>query len=551
MAVAAVPPHGSVVDCDLLIIGSGPAGVTVATEMVGTPHKVILLDSGGARETPQARDLLRGYVWPHGSHEPLENNRRRQFGGTSTAWGGRCIPMDAIDLVRRSWIPFSGWPLEWQDINVHLARATALCEAGDAVFDVSAAFPERQREMIRGFDGADIVSHMLERWGPPTNFARRYGPSLERSGNVTVMLNSTVTGLKLDAATRRVESAEVTAIAGHRFTVRARNIVLACGGIENARILLASNDVAPAGIGNDFDNVGRYYMSHLSGMHAWAELKDCGKSFVFEFEKHRETYVRRRLWVTPEAQRREEIGNAIATFLTPFADSAYQTPALSSAIFLAKFGIDLARQRSTASFKDNRKLLFRHMSCVARNLPELLPQIAEAGRQRYFSKRRLPILLPRKTDLNNRFGLCYQTEHAPNADSRIVLHTERDALGVPRVEVRIAFSDLDVRTVVTTHALIKKQFRESGTGELIYNEKTLAGDVLDKLRSFDSAAHHAGTTRMSADQRNGVVDKNCRVHGTQNLFVAGSSVFPTSSHANPTLTIVTLALRLAAHVKKF
>jgi choline dehydrogenase-like flavoprotein len=119
------------------------------------------------------------------------------------------------------------------------------------------------------------------------------------------------------------------------------------------------------------------------------------------------------------------------------------------------------------------------------------------------------------------------------------------------VEVRIAFSDLDVRTVVTTHALIKKQFRESGTGELIYNEKTLAGDVLDKLRSFDSAAHHAGTTRMSADQRNGVVDKNCRVHGTQNLFVAGSSVFPTSSHANPTLTIVTLALRLAAHVKKF
>lgn len=285
------------------------------------------------------------------------------------------------------------------------------------------------------------------------------------------------------------------------------------------------------------------------GTRTWAELKDRGKSLVFDFEKHGETYVRRRLWVTPQAQQREQIGNSIATFLTPFTDDSSQSTALSSAIFLAKFGIGFARQRRLSHITDHKTLLFEHTSRVVRNAPKLVPQVAEAIRQRYFSGRRLPILLPRKEDLNNRFGLCYQTEHAPNAESRVVLHTERDALGVPRAELRAAFSEIDVRTVVATHALIRKQLRNTGTGDLIYNEESLRDEVLERLRTFNSAAHHIGTTRMSSSPRDGVVDRDCRVYGTENLFVAGSSVFPTSGHANPTLMIVALAHRLADHLK--
>jgi len=544
-----VVPAGSALDCDVLIIGSGPAGLSVAMEMTGTTHRTILLDSGGQRETAQSRDLLRGFVWPEGSHEPLETNRRRQFGGSSTAWGGRCIPMDPIDFVHRPWIPFSGWPIDWNDVNVYLTRATFLCEAGDAVFDAASAFPERQREMIAGFDGVDVVSSPLERWGPPTNFAQRYGPLLDRNDNITILLNATAVGLQLDPATRRVEYVDVAATSAHRFTIRARNVVLACGGIENARMLLSANNVVLAGLGNEFDQVGRYYMSHVSGMHAWAQFKDRGQNFIFDFERHNGTYVRRRLWITPEAQRRERIGNASASFLTPFADGSSQSNALSSAVFIAKFAIGLTRQRSAAHFMRNRKLLLDHTLHVMRSAPRLLPQVAEAVRQRYFAKRRLPILLPRKDDLNNSFGLCYQTEHMPNPDSRIVLHPERDALGLPRAEMRVAFTDRDVQTVLATHAIIKEQFRSSGTGDLIYDQASLENEVRDRLRSFDSAAHHIGTTRMSSDPTSGVVDKNCRVHGTQNLFVAGSSVFPTSGHANPTLMIVALALRLAAHLK--
>lgn len=549
IAHTAVPPNQSSLSCDILVVGSGPAGITIAVTLAEMAFKVVLLDSGGMRETPEKRDMLRGFVFPQGSHEPLENNRRAQFGGTSTAWGGRCIPFDPIDFAKRDWIPRSGWPIYWQEIADYFSRSATLCEIGVPDFDVTSALPDRQTEMIAGFVGTDVTTNHLERWGPPTNFGRRYGPLLKRSANVTVLLNSTVTSLDFDPGSRRVERANVAVSSDHRFTICPGIVVLACGGIENARLLLNSNDVLPVGIGNEHDNVGRYYMSHLTGMHTWAALKDNGKSLVFDFERHMGTYVRRRFWITPEAQEREKIGNSIATFLTPFTDSALQANALSSAIFLAKFGVGLRRHASLAHIQAHWPQIVEHSVRIARNTPQLIPQVAKAIKQRYFSERRLPILLPRKNDLHNRFGLCYQTEHAPNPDSRIVLHSERDALGIPRSEVRVAFSEIDVRTAVATHTLIRKQLNSSATGDLVYDKNVLFDEITARLRNFDSAAHHIGTTRMSASPRDGVVDTNCRVHGTQNLFVAGSSVFPTSGHANPTFMIVALACRLADHLK--
>lgn len=542
-------PAGTILACDVLIVGSGPAGITIAMGVAGSSLRTILLESGGERETTQSQDLLRGFVHPVGSHEPLEANRRRVFGGASTAWGGRCIAFDPIDFKPRPWIPYSGWPLSWRDVQPYQARAAALCEVGEPVFDAGTAFPGRQAEMIAGFDGGGVLSSPLERWGPPTNFARRYGPLLDKQANMTTILNATLVGLKFDPESGCVLYAQVALAPDHRFIVRARRIVLACGAIENARLLLASNDAASAGIGNAFDKVGRFYMSHPNGMHAWSRLTDPGGRFLFGFERHGETYVRRRFWITPTAQRRRRIGNAVASFLTPYGDEELQAGALSSAVFIAKFALALARKRDVADILRHRKVLLRHFGRMAKEAPALVPQLVEAARQRFFAKRRLPILLPRKEDLNNRFGLFYQTEHLPNPDSRIVLHSERDALGVPRAEARIAFTDLDVRTVMTTHALVRDQFRRSGTGELVYDERDLEQQVRARLRMFDSMAHHAGTTRMSKEPATGVVDENCRVHGTSNLFVAGSSVFPTSSHANPTFMIVALALRLAEHLQ--
>jgi choline dehydrogenase-like flavoprotein len=545
-------PAGTVQQCDFCIVGGGPAGIAIGNELAGSSKKVFLLESGGWRENGESRDLLRGYVWPVGSHEPPEESRRRQFGGASVAWGGRCVRLDPIDFERRPWVPYSGWPIAEKDLSMYLARANELCEAGRPIYDAAQAFPDRQYEMIANFDDADVVSSALERWGPPTNFAKRYGPLLNNAANVVVLLHATVVHLQLDQASRKVSMVNVAVNDSHRFSIRTKHIVLACGGLENARLLLASNDVVLSGIGNESDKVGRFYMSHLTGINSWATLCDPTQGFVYDLERDGDVYVRRRFWITEQAQRREGIGNAIAYFSSPYSSLSMYDNALSSVLYLAKFARSLKRIPAfnrIDHIHQNRSALLTHLKIVSSKVRSLAPQIIQVVKQRYFVKRRLPILLPRKEDLNNRFELYYQTEHAPNPESRVVLHSDRDSLGMPRLEVRISFTDLDVKTVLQLHRLIKERLRQSATGELLYKEDALEEAVRCHLRSFHSAAHHIGTTRMSSDPIDGVVDKNCRVHGTENVFIAGCSVFPTSGHANPTLPLIALAFRLADHLK--
>ena len=413
-------PTDTILQCDVCIIGGGPAGIAIGHEMVGSSQRVIMLESGGWKESAESRDLLRGFVWPAGSHEPLEQNRRRQFGGSSVAWGGRCVPLDGIDFEKRSWVPFSGWPIAAKDLSVHFARATELCEAGRPLYDAMEAFPDREREMIAGFDGPDIVSSSLERWGPPTNFAMRYGPLLDKAPNVTVLLNATAVHLHLEGG-RRVGAVSVAMNSSHHFSIRPQRVVLACGGLENARLLLVSNDVVRTGIGNETDKVGRFYMSHIADIHASAKLRDPTRGFIYDFERDGGVYVRRRFWITSEAQRREKIGNAIACFSSPYVDQSIYNNALLSATYLAKFVRNLRRNRihdCVQQIGENREVLLKHLKVVFTRAPSLAPQIANVVTQRYFSKRRLPILLPRKEDLNNRFELYYQAEHFPNPESR-------------------------------------------------------------------------------------------------------------------------------------
>jgi choline dehydrogenase-like flavoprotein len=545
-------PAGKILECDLCIVGGGPAGITIAKELAGTSQKVILVEAGDKKETAQARDLYRGFVEPELSHEPLEENRRRQWGGATSAWGGRCIPFDAIDFEKRDWVPHSGWPLTKAQLDPYFARANRLCEAGDYKFRSEEAFPEKQREMIAGFDGADVVSNQLERWGPPTHFGKRYARDLAAGGNVTVFLNANCLHIQLNPAGKRVEQIEVASFEKNKFFIKARYFVIACGGLETARLLLASNDVMKSGIGNHSDNLGRYYMAHLFGAVATAKLKDNTRGFIYNFEKDREgVYCRRRFWITPEAQKRNQMLNAIAFFFRPPLSHAVHRNALFSAAYLAKFFLSTFKRNSpgkaAAILKERRADIQAHMKIVMADAPGLVPQVVGIMKNRYFAKRRLPFVLP--SQKNNYYYLFYQAEHAPNPNSRVELHSERDLFGMPRLLVKIQFTDLDVQTILRTHQLIRNQFEASKTGELIYEQSALLDDVKHEISEFNSSAHQIGTTRMSTDPQQGVVDPNCQVHGVENLFVAGCSVFPTSGHANPTLTMVALAVRLADHLK--
>ena len=270
-------PAGAVIESDICIVGGGAAGITIAHELARSTVRVVVLAGGDRRERGDDRDLYRGGIAPGTSHEPLEEGRRRAWGGTTSAWHGRCVPLDPIDLAQRSWIPDSGWPIGYEELEPYLERANGLCEAGPFRYDAPETFPSCQAEMISGFDGPDMVTSRLARFSPPTNFARRYGPALEKAEGMRILLGAHAVSLDLADNRTRIVGLRAATWRGKSLSVVAGTYVLACGGLENARLLLASRHQAAAGIGNERDNVGRYYMSHLFGALGWVELRSPGQ----------------------------------------------------------------------------------------------------------------------------------------------------------------------------------------------------------------------------------------------------------------------------------
>lgn len=536
---------------DVCIVGSGAVGIALALELSRRNIEAVVLAGGGERETDADRDLYRGVADVRSPHEPLEENRRRVFGGTTVAWGGRCVPLDPVDFESRPWIPHSGWPIPYADLLPHFDRAIELCEAGPFDFDAASVFSPGRASLIDDFDDEELSSASVERWSPPTNFGKRYKAELRRAPGLRVVLGGHAVHIQLSPDGKSVRHIEASAGSGHQFLVTARSYVLAAGGLENARLLLNSDDVTPGGVGNAADLVGRFYMSHLTGVVEKVRLAEQRPVLRSAFEKDSGgVYVRRRFALTPSAQRSRQVGNAIATFHRPPISGAVHRDPLFSAAFLAKHYGHVARQGSpgaiAAALRASSDVQRQHWSVIASTRADSISSIGRIFRDRYLSKRRLPSVLtpPSATEQH----ILYQTEHAPNRDSRIVLSGERDALGLRRITVRPAFSEVDDETVVELHRVIAERFDKTGFGSVDFDESRLREHLREYPRHFNSQAHHLGTTRMSDESSVGVVDPNCEVHDVHGLFVAGGSVFPTGGHANPTLTMLALAVRLSDYL---
>jgi choline dehydrogenase-like flavoprotein len=543
---------GTRIEADLCILGGGPAAIATALEYMKSGKSVVLVPGGGPSQTPSAIDLYRGRVTPSGSHEPIEENRLRMWGGTGTVWGGRLVPFDSIDYEQRDWVPHSGWPIDPDEITRYLGEACALSEGGAAAFDARQVFPDRQAELIRGFDNQDFATWPLERWSVPTDYSRRYDNEFRETTNARVLLHAHCTHIQLEPDGGSVDHVRVACRPGHEFQVSAERFVLACGALENARLLLASRDVATSGIGNAQDLVGRYYQSHRFGVCGTAELKLPAEGFIYDFEKDPEgVYCRRRFWLTPEAQKKHQTLNAIGFFFRTVSSGAEHRNALVSTVLLTKTllgGAKKGPRRFIQIIRDQRKEMLLHFWIILKDGPSVFRQLFEVAYTRLIQKRRLPMVLPPKKI--NRFPLFFQTEHAPNPKSRVLLdETSKDEYGMPRLDVRVCFSDLDFRTIRTFVLGFKERLEASGLGELHLSDTDKQFLDNPSIQRFNSNSHNIGTTRMSADTREGVVDTDCKIHGVANLYVAGSSVFPTSSHANPTLMIIALALRLARHLR--
>ncbi|MFC3125978.1 GMC oxidoreductase [Pseudoroseomonas globiformis] len=542
---------GAELEADLCIVGGGAAGLSLASALEGCGLSVLVLEAGGRKFDPKQQDGLNGEVAEGSVHSPPHMYRRRVLGGATSIWGGRCVPFDPIDLEKRDWVPHSGWPINWDTLSAYYPKAHDFFEAGAYAYTVGEAFGPGAPQTIDGFADPDVDATRIERFSRPTDFGKFHHDRLAASSNVKLVLNAHA--VHLAAESGPVERLEAASAPGRGFTVRARRYVLAAGGFDVTRLLMASDASRRGGLGNEGGALGRYYMCHAENTLGRLRLTPGDRPLALDFEMTPDgAYVRRKMALTGTAQRRERLLNTIFRFHYPLiADPAHGSGVLS-AMYLVKDAIlpEYRRKLATIEIANRGKMKrdagfwARHMANVVLDSPGVLMFGQKWLRKRTFSSRKLPFVVVRSRD--GSYPLDINAEQVPNPDSRLTLSDQRDAYGLPRLKVDWRLHPVDVDSLVRTMRVARDAFARSGTARLDFDDSTIEAEV---RASTPVGGHHIGTARMSETPRDGVVDANCAVYGVPNLFVASAAVFPTCSHANPTLTIVALALRLADHLK--
>ncbi len=542
---------GDVLDTDICVVGAGPAGITLALELASYGIDVLLLEAGGEKFNELSEQDLKGDNVSLDHHAPLTECRSRQLGGTSALWVGRCLPLDPIDLEKRTHVTDSGWPIDWTELERYYPRANKYCHVGDYAYTVQSALASPPMPFIPGLHEGVLSTRYIERWSLPTHFGRHYRNELASSKKIRLLLNSACVDMELDAQSRRLIGLVAATSPGRQFKIHARQYILAGGGLETTRLLLASNTVEQDGLGNRSGHLGRYYMGHLFGSVATIHLSGNTSQTINGFEQdYQGIYCRRRIWVMPDTQRKERLLNtAFWPTNPPAADPDHRNGILSAAylaLTLPYLGNRLAPPAIKKMFcGDSDKIAYsQHLLNVFRDFPRVSTYGAYYLYRRFFTQRSIPALFV--SDPANCYDLYYHAEQSPNPESRVTLANEPDRLGMRRLKVDLRFREQDINSVVRAHRVLESELDlEQEVTRIKFKRQDIHSHVREQACD---GYHQIGTTRMAVHERDGVVNQNCRVHGVENLYVCSSSVFPTSGHANPTLTIVALAVRLANHI---
>ena len=507
---------------DLCIVGAGPAGITLALELEATGWRVCLLEAGGSAYEAETQRLLEGEVVGQG-YPPLRDTRVGALGGSTTVWAGWCRPLEALDFERRDWCDAGGWPFGLDELRPHYVRAHEIC--GLAAFDYD---PEHWAGVL-GPEG--ILT------GDPTfsneifhvqiqNFGRRYRERLERSKNVDLVLHAPVTRLRLDGAV--CAAVEIRTLDGHELVIHAHRFVLAAGGVENPRLLLLSAAEAEGVTGNAGGLVGRYFTDHAYVDPATLVLREPKGLGFYRARPVAPTrgasLVRGVLSLRREVAERERLMHA-ALFFHPRYEAH--------------------RVFDTGEVK---ALLQLWNKVQRRAVPGAVWPYA---RQALGAPHRLAVAMARKLMVRHgparRWRMRAAFETGFRYDNCVTLGDERDRLGRRRVRIEWGIGEADIENMRRVIGLFDQAVRQGGVGHL---ERAFSDEPAAWRQALEAGKHHMGTTRMHPAPQHGVVDQDSRVHGTSNLFITGSSVFPSGGYANPTLTIVALASRLADHLKR-
>lgn len=480
-------------EVDVCVIGSGPAGITIARRLAVRGARVALMEAGGLELTAESQEIYEGAVTGQ-DYFPLDVTRLRYFGGTSNHWAGWCRALDPVDFAPKAFNPYSGWPIDKLDVDPYRIEA-------DAILDIPSASEVPDLPMAQG--GYDFKRFQF-RWSPPTVFAEKYRADIEASENIRLVLNANLLDLRLAPGLGAVDAAVFRSFgpvdAG--FEVRARHFCLCTGGIENARLLLNFRGQVPEGIGNGNDLVGRFFCEHphfvLADVLLPGEPLD-----EMSFYAPSEQFV---------------MENQVLNFGLRFEPGPWPPTRIAS----------LARRPSELPF------MLRLVQQLRAGDNVELRRAVDAVHMPLVATARLRIA----------------QEQALNPQSRVHLAPDKDRFGLARAALDWRLSELDVRTMRGAGEAFGGYLASAGIGRARMREWLMKEPAEIPGISEDEVGgkHHMCTTRMADNPRHGVVDAQCGVHGLTNLHIGGSSVFATPGHANPTYTIVQLALRLGDHL---
>lgn len=476
---------------DVCIVGGGPAGITIALELAGKGRRVCLLEAGGLDYAPQSQVQYEGETLGL-YYPPLDSTRLRYLGGSTGHWGGMCFRLDKHDFEVRDHVPHSGWPIRQSDLKPYKSRAEEYVKVP------SFGAPRRRSRLGRGLDRLD------QRWSSgrpigdvkdqePVRFGTDYREDLETAETLDVLINANLVDMVFDGETGRSTGAVYENYNGDRATVSARRFVLAMGGLEVSRFLLIFNRKYNNNIGNQGDCVGRYFMEH--------PVIDNGEYFIT-----RNLYSHSDYWEFERFFYRQKPELVVSP--TPMRQA-------ESRILNAAVHLDRINRRPI-----NRKNLEGSDFVSDLKFEEDYFFVGDSW---------------------------VVSEQSPNPNSRITLSDEKDLFGLPRAIFNWELLPLDFETLRATSLEVAKGMIRTGLGRMRINR-----GLWDKEFPIecDLSYHHMGGARMSETSETGVVDRDCKVHGTENLFVAGSAVFSTSGNVNPTFTIVQLAIRLADTLRR-